>query len=327
MVRDQGELRQLRRRHAAEYPIWERVCLYVCEQLGAALRQRGLRCRLEHRAKETASLVRKMLDPERTLDLATVRDRAGVRVVTPYPSQVPAVVEVVGSIFDRCETEDKSAALGPRDLGYLGVHCDVVVPEGAVEGAHEVAGEPWCEIQVHTGAQELWAATTHPLVYKAPQEPPREIRRRLVRLLALTEIYDDTLGSSETEILRQPGYDVARMMQVLEHQLFTLTAHEYDAQTSRTVLETMLPLYSPGEIDDFEGLTARFVDEHRHHLEQIFAKYERRDVEDPLLFQPEAIAIFERIEADRYRLASTWEEHLPLSILEEMALIWGTTLE
>ena len=107
--------------------------------------------------------------------------------------------------------EDKGAALGVDHLGYGGVHFDLVVH--APELADLVSGPLFCEVQVHTAAQSLWATTSHPLLYKPSTELPVEHQRALHRLSSLAEIFD-------AELLRARGAAVS-----ISSNADTVTAH------------------------------------------------------------------------------------------------------
>jgi len=67
-----------------------------------------------------------------------------------------------------------------------------------------------------------------------------------------------------------------------------------------------------------------FVEHNREKLEEIFRDYAEDERCNPLLFQPETLLVFERLDKDPFRLKEVWARALPLELLESLAAIWGT---
>lgn len=73
---------------------------------------------------------------------------------------------------------------------------------------------------------------------------------------------------------------------------------------------------------------SRFVAQHNDTLFRIYDQYGRIAERSAFLFQPEALAIFERLESNSSELKQVWEEcQLPTDELARMAQVWGTELE
>ena len=68
-----------------------------------------------------------------------------------------------------------------------------------------------------------------------------------------------------------------------------------------------------------------FVDRNEGKLERIYHDYADDD-RNPLLFQPESLIVFERLEADQFRLKEVWASVLPLELLQSLATIWGSPI-
>ena len=104
-------------------------------------------------------------------------------------------------VVNEKHSADKLVDLEVDQFGYRSVHLVNAVPEiiggksvsALLKGFH-------IEIQVRTMAQNLWADISHSLGYKSPFMVPNEIKRRLYRLAALTEIIDDNFLNVKTRI-------------------------------------------------------------------------------------------------------------------------------
>jgi hypothetical protein len=70
-----------------------------------------------------------------------------------------------------------------------------------------------------------------------------------------------------------------------------------------------------------------FIAAHEDKLTEIYRRYRDDTRANPLLFQPEALLIFERFENDIDRVRDAWPiDILPVDLLENLALIWGADL-
>src|SRR5712692_8903915 len=179
----------IREKWIAERPGYDELASYVCALLKRELQHRGLAVMYAARAKDVASLVKKALRKGYGYD--DIHDKAGVRVIADFPGDVPTVEGVVRDCFEVRHCENKTLGLEYDRLAYLGVHFEVVLKEEMAEAKR------WrgmlCEIQIQTRAQNCWAEISHQLVYKSDQDPPQEIKRRVYRLMALVELFDESV--------------------------------------------------------------------------------------------------------------------------------------
>src|SRR5205807_6472472 len=101
-----------------------------------------------------------------------------------------------------------------------------------------------CEVQVHTRAGNLWSEANHDLVYKAAQDVPLELQRRVYRLLALVELFDNEMASTRQLIQDSPGYEDAVLIAELERRFYKLTATRFDHEFALANVAFLRKAYS-----------------------------------------------------------------------------------
>jgi ppGpp synthetase/RelA/SpoT-type nucleotidyltranferase len=320
------DLEELRRTYSDEWTFWHALAEWVATEVARGVRAAGIKAEVTARAKEIASLIRKAILKQRVEHLDQIRDKAGVRIVVRYPHEVDIVATAVHALpnLDCRKDENKAAAVASDALQYLGRHIDVVARAGP--DSTGVEGEPWCEIQIHTLAQTLWAQTCHPLLYKAPFDVPAETERRLWRLVALSEIIDDELHRAREIIIGQAGYMEAITLDALERQFLALVGRDYDAETSRAMVVFLADVYPAEERDGLPMRIDQFAQDNRERLQFV---YERNPSSpEPFLLQPESILIFDLLGQHPDALRAAWvNQGLPYQYLETMAAVWGDPLD
>jgi putative GTP pyrophosphokinase len=151
---------------------------------------------VESRAKTVASFADKIQRKRRqdTDPFASVTDLVGVRVITYYLDDVVRVGDILRCEFtvDDANSMDKADALASDQFGYRSAHyvARLTDKRSALGEWLPFANIP-VEFQVRTSLQHAWAAVSHKLDYKAAQEAPEALRRRLFRLSALFELADE----------------------------------------------------------------------------------------------------------------------------------------
>jgi hypothetical protein len=267
-----------------------------------------------------SSFLKKSMREEYTAPWEEIRDKAGVRVITVYESQVSEIDALIRECFKVHHSEDKRRALAPDQLDYLGVHFEVSL-------LTEISEPPRvCEIQVHTRAQNLWATVSHDLLYKPPQEPPTDIKRPIYRLIALLELFDGEIQRARQELLNSPGYEVAQMLDTLEQQFYRFSAREGDPGLSRQIIASLQPLFGGQSPASYAVTLAAFVDVNREKLQEIFAEYADDD-RVLLLSQPECLVIFQQLTVDQFTLTDLWTRNLPPELLKSLADVWGVAVD
>lgn len=155
----------------------------------------------EARAKEIDSLLDKVdrktakyRDP-----LRDITDLAGVRIITYYLEDLVVVGDLLQAEFDVDEERSvlKADGLAPDQFGYVSDHYILKLkdPRRGL-GEWKAFADLTAEIQVRTATQHAWAAIQHRLGYKAKEELPRDVQRRLYRLSALFELADEQFSGA-----------------------------------------------------------------------------------------------------------------------------------
>jgi len=249
-------------------------------------------------------------------------DLSGVRIVITFADLRPSVIDVVRARFEVVKDDPKQ--YDPDRLGYLGYHMDVRFRADDLPKDSDLLGaRP--EIQIHTRAESAWADASHDVTYKAQLQLPDPLRRRITRLLALVELFDDQLTVAQSELISLPGFAVARMLAALDPFFLQLARRDFDRELSLDVLENLRPLYGTIESQFVQVLT-NFLRKEDRKLRHIYREYADDARCSPLLFQPEALVIFERLESAPVALRQQWDAHYPSDLLDDLARIWGAPL-
>ncbi len=235
-----------------------------------------------------------------------IGDKAGARIVIPFARDREAVEEVVGRVLVLSERDDKREKLDEKTLGYLGVHWTAFVrPELLRESEADLQGLE-AEVQLHTMVENAWAAAAHDLLYKATLQVPPTLARRLVRLVALAEIFDDEVERFQGETAEQPGFREMSLLPGLERELHRFTHRSSDAGLSALILPDVAALYDRPLSAVLQDVVQPWVAGHETELRDLYARYNGDARANPLLFQPEVLLIFERLENDRFNLKRVW---------------------
>lgn len=275
------------------------------------------------------SFVRKALRKRDEYDdpFAEIEDKAGARVVVPYEAYVAEACETIEAAFIVEWVEEKSGQLGVTELGYLGTHLGVRLPEDFLtKHKAEALGGLVCEIQIHTKAQSAWADVSHELVYKAPQEPADTLKRAVYRLIVLVELFDGEVGRTRNEIMSEEGFPQALLIARLERELLRYTGRTPDIELSSLIVGALTPLFGDAGLKAFEVHVAPLIEGNDEKLQSIFDAYRHDERANILLFQPESFLIFAELERDRYELQKHWPPLVPVELLESLAVIWGEPL-
>lgn len=325
------DLEQLRRDYNAVKPALDTICEELHAWLKDTTRQLGIvDPRISSRVKETPSLLLKALKREyegkpwdRPLEEAS--DKVGLRVDVVYLAEVDHLRDALCAATDRfltIEVDDKlKNFLGEDRLGYRGVHFDVV-PRDLPDGIDSEMAK--CEIQVRTNAQAAWAMATHDLVYKGPVEAGEGLKRRVNRLTALLELFDEVVDLARSEMMGKSGYPLAIVVKALESAMMTFAARPYDRELTRTITTALTAdLDADGAHQLARDLSQFAVDHH----DKLATLYDRIDSGHPMLGQPESLLIFCALEGDKYMLQERWvDAELPYPFLDALATAWGVPL-
>lgn len=280
--------------------------------------------RMSWRIKEVDSYLTKVLRKGYEHPLSNVVDKVGVRAELLYTSERSEVVERLAKStrFKVIKLDDKVQLLGDDRLGYVGVNLDVM-PVKIIKGyPPEVS---ICEIQVRTFGEGMWAAASHDLIYKSSLDPGTDTRRRINRLIALVELFDDEVERARAVVMKLASEPLGAVTNALEDLFRNFHPVHYDRQLTRAVISVLVDGLGDDEIKELIAELERRVNDDREHLSELFLRY-RDDPRGALLRQPEALLVYHLLEAQRHSLADRWRDDLPYDFLESLAAIFGKSL-
>lgn len=318
-----SDLEVLREQWLREKPLYERFAVFVRDLIREEARSRGIICTVEHRTKHVASLLKKALRKPYVAPYDEITDKAGVRAVVTYHELLPQMEELIRGTFEVLKHENKALTLKYDELGYQGIHFEISLREDKVAESNGQYQNLVCEVQLQTRAQNLWADVSHELSYKPPLPPPDHVQRAIYRLVALTEIFDTEIAQARRVIFAMPDFEEAQILDCLERSFYRFTARQFDRHLSLIIIRHLKELLDTVEINGFDSMFEDFIRDNEQKLSLIFEEYADDERCNPLLFQPEALLIFERLEKDDFRLAETWQRLLAPNLLDTLAAIWG----
>ncbi len=318
----------LRRRWEENRPLYQDLCNRVESVLAKETRKRGVQCVISSRPKGISNFLKKAIRKGYGDPYEEIEDKAGARVVCTYHDSLSTLEEIIRNNFLVLTHENKSENLTYDQIGYLGIHFQVrlLIDKNSSGTDSSSLQSLECEIQLHTRAQNLWADISHELSYKPAKEPPPKIKRAIYRLVALVEIFDDEVADSRRKLLTTPGFLEAQMLEQLDQSYYQFTSRDYDKELSLKILQDLEALLSDEEKEGFGSHMEEFVSRNHDKIQRIFEDYLEDDRRNFLLYQPEVLFVFDRLEVDSFKLKETWVKTLPLNLLESLADVWGTSV-
>jgi len=303
------------------------------EQVTARLRSRLASSSVKNhsvttRTKDVESFLKKQVRKSYADPMAEITDKVGVRVVVPRLVDVPITEDLVADEFHIIERENKSETLADDQLGYLGVHFLIESDDTFQDSDLTLAGLV-CEIQIHTQAQNAWATVSHPYVYKARRTGAAAgVRRRVNRLVALVELFDQEVEAARRELMNDDSAPEVAMLDAIEPLFVRLAGTEFDEELSLTILNVLSETYDTVEIQNFNALIETFAAEKATYFADRVARQRVGSAAvDPLISQPEALVVLERLENARMKLRATWDLHLPPELLTRLSESLGRPLQ
>jgi ppGpp synthetase/RelA/SpoT-type nucleotidyltranferase len=314
------DLQAVRALWKQERPSYEHFVEFLARDIKQHLRMVGIYAEVYGRAKEIDSLIKKLL-VKKHLQYEKLGDKAGVRAVVRFRSEINLIREAIDAAYLVTSVDDKTASLQVNEFGYQGLHMQIRL-RSTGECPEDCANYE-AELQIKTKAQSLWSELNHELSYKTNIEIPPEVRRRLFGLAALLETADREFEAVNDQINLLPNAGPLRILAAIEKQFFKINPVAYSKELSLAVIEALRPLYPPNDAL-FGPHFDIFYEEKSKKLEIVFAESVGRSV---FLSQPEALMIFDLLDNDRDALRERWSQVFPAVELEELARIWGKPLD
>jgi ppGpp synthetase/RelA/SpoT-type nucleotidyltranferase len=319
-----SDLSDARSRWLSEEPKYDKLQKRVVTILKKKTRSQGIvPLVISGRAKGMPNLLKKILKKGYSYDRIT--DKAAARIVVRFRHEVAPALKLVESSFDILSKEDKFNALGHDKVGYSGVHYDVRLAE--VESEEPDVRGLQCEIQIHTLCQSLWAEMAHEMSYKPAQPIPEDLLRQIYLLNAQLEIADRSFDAVSKETMQLPGAFAMGLLQGLERHFYRFTGERFDSELSLQVLDNILMSYDSADRSRVSFIIEEFVEAYATKLQSIFSEYENILDRPLLLFQPESLVLFERLDRNPHTLEEIWTAHYPREELERLSIAWGRPLD
>lgn len=269
---------------------------------------------LSQRVKKDDSLLKKMLLKDKAY--SEINDKVGARAIVHFLSDLSSSDVLIQEAFGNriIKRESKLEISDERTFGYLSIHYDVVSCTSSEKPLI-------CELQLRTVCQNAWSELAHILAYKPGIDLPSDIKREVNSLSALMEIADNQFQIILNMINKLPVSNPTRILSALGGFFYSRIAAWYDSEMSHYFLNDVASLYNSDE--DIIRVLDAFIEKNGNDISSIAAK--RQDI---LFFsQPEIVVILERLENKRFMLEKYWERKYPLEQLEEVANVWGRSLD
>lgn len=145
---------------------------------------------VEHRVKETTSVIEKGRRKELADPLNELTDLVGCRVICLFRSDIEKIGQIIKNSFDVVTLDDKISE-NPDAFGYMSVHY-IVKMRDFTGPRYDKIRNLLFEIQVRTISMHAWAAISHHLDYKGDWDVPAHLKKALNALSGLFYVADDT---------------------------------------------------------------------------------------------------------------------------------------
>ncbi|MEA2901376.1 MAG: pyrophosphokinae [Actinomycetota bacterium] len=185
---------EVRARYERERNDYKEQTLQIGGLIRDLLDARGIRYSLESRTKGIEEFCEKAFRPGKkyTDPFSQILDISGIRIVTLLRQEVEDVIGLLRAEFDIDEGNsiDKGADFNANVFGYISKHL-ILRLDSQRRSQQEYRGAlGWAEVQVRTSAQHTWALLDTLVRYKAAEDPPLHVQRRIYGLAALLELVD-----------------------------------------------------------------------------------------------------------------------------------------
>lgn len=301
-------------------PRYQRAANTIVRIIEDTARESGVKCRVSGREKDISSFYRKAILKQYDDPWGQITDKAGVRAIVERAVDVDKLSRALRSRPEVkvIRLEDKRQVADPEQLGYSGVHLQVVAPP------EDDDDEPVeCEIQLRTIAQDAWSVVSHQLLYKPIVELPYRNQHALYRLVALVELFDEEVQRIMDSLLALPEYEVADLVEISEREFLPLTHASSSREFSAYILKAIQGVITPSDRADYARILHRFVEVNYNELNEIYQKFgpkgPRSSPDYALLGQAESLVVFHILTQRPHELVAAWgDAELPFSLLDPL---------
>lgn len=146
------------------------------------------------RIKTPDSIIKKMKRKQYDLNyknlIENVDDIAGIRVVCPFKSDIPKVVEILEDNPNLEILQKKDYITNPKKSGYSGYHIIAQTPVNIGDAFANVK----TEIQIKTMAMDFWSSTEHKLKYKAKNKLSKVDSKKMIKYAKIINKMDNEIA-------------------------------------------------------------------------------------------------------------------------------------
>lgn len=329
------DLIAVREGYKVKYPAYRRLVEVAMPLLRIATRPLK-DSTVEGRAKPPSNFVRKAIRkyierPDEYPDpLSRIGDGAGLRLIVAHLHDSERAVQIVTDTFDLVGKPERTAdRYEPNELGYLGIHIQAHLRPIDLPRDETYLGDLEFEVQIQTRAQNAWSTVSHEMTYKPPAgAQSKTVSSRVYRAVALVSLFDEQVAEAREAMVNAPGYRPALMLEALYREYLDWLNEAADDRLSHLVLEAVERTYSEDEHSRFSAIIADYSRQQRERISTLLELHRDAAEEYPLLYQPEMLAIAERLDHARQQLIAAWREAgLPYELLDETATALGRPLQ
>jgi len=318
-----SDVETARKRWMAERPKYDGFGHIIADALKIAVQAEGIWCEVTSRTKEPHSLVKKLLKGRHTYE--SLPDKLGVRCVVRYFSEVERVITISKGVFTCSDPDRKLIELAEDRVGYSSTHIDVRLRPGDSAEVFYPPAQYGAELQIRTLGQHLWAEMSHDAVYKNDETLavlPSGLKRRVNLMAGLIEVADGEFDRINEVLELSPQ---ARIYKALELHYYKLASRRPDPELSLKVIGLLIPLYGV-DVPDISRRIDSFFLAHELTLRHVYAQAEEWKA-SAFFYQPEALMIYELLEADQVQVRKVWNSEFPEAELESIANAFGISFD
>lgn len=259
----------------------------VSNQVQDRAQEKGFHVEASSRVKTSGSLKEK-ISRKNYSNPEEVEDLVGVRVICVFSDDVDEVEKIIREDFDVLKMEDKKDELKSDRMGYQSRHFIVTTRQTPSQWSRFKKFEGLkCEIQVRTALEHAWAIASHDMLYKAEDEFPRKIKRKLNLASSTIELVQDVIDSIATMKERYAS-QLTEFVQEHNKELFLL---ELNRETFEAYLKWKFPdMEMSRKVNDRIISSARYAQVDKiKDVDQIYERaknsVERYEKENPEVFK------------------------------------------
>jgi len=311
-------------------PKYDALGAFVFDFIKKNINQEEILPDVSYRVKELISIIKKIKSKQIDKDYSyeSLKDKLGLRIICDFQEDMDKVEKFIRNFFEVVDAEYKQEELNFDKLDYISNHYDLKI-KASLEEFNEIKSYKNLifEVQVRTLNQHAWSNTSHKLSYKQDNEISPKIKRKIYRLLSLYEIADDEFSLVNKLLTKTPENLVFSMINMLEGKIFKYANLDYNRDLSIYNLEIILKFFNIKEKDEIFNDIESYINSNEDKITGIFNENKSRFHEIPLLTQPEVFVIWFSLDHFAFSITDNWMKEFDEYELEQLANIWGTSID